>query len=260
MRRPLPILVLVVACSDAPSTVGSQTGGAGRPRPLPAHGTPRKPTTRALLATSTRNVLLDPFVTADGSWGHFVGLLLPGVGTRFAVTLPSRGFVGQAPAGVSAPVATIGPVSAIDASYRGLQLIAPFPGGTTSFDAEVWVSPGDAMLQPVDDAAVAATAFTVALLPNDEPAHAFRLARSGTPIALGGRQWVRFALPTPAPMPQGGWFSIALERGDVSLQVQAPQVTPAAAPAAAGPPPMAPRTEEDHAALRAYVEATRRVP
>ena len=53
-------------------------------------------------------------------------------------------------AGVSAPVASVGPLSKIGHEYDGVQIVAPFPGGSVPFEAQVWVSVGDAARKPVD--------------------------------------------------------------------------------------------------------------
>jgi len=61
-------------------------------------------------------------------------------------------------------------------------------------------------------------------------------------------------------MPQGGWFTIAIDDANATFQLQAPQVTPTAA-GMKGPRPVprtAPRRDEARAALAAYVEITRR--
>jgi len=99
-------------------------------------------------------------------------------------------------------------------------------------------------------------------LPNDLPTQTYPLTRQGAPPRVfAGRQWVRFALAIPAPMPQGGWFSVTIDDVNASFQLQAPEVSPTAAPGPL-PPPLphrAPRTARESAVLKAYAELTHRV-
>jgi hypothetical protein len=240
--------------NEAPSTTPLDRSDGG------VASVPRALASRSLLGTSTRNLLLDPFVTPDLSWGHFVGLLLPGVGTRFDIAIPKRAFISQAPAGVAAPVASVGPTGAFDQASTGVQLIAPIPGGACLFHASVWVAATDPSGAPVEDSAFA-KAIAATLLPNDEPREAYPLARTAdAPLVLAGRRWVKLALPRPVPMPEGGWFSIAITSRSLAVDLQAPEVVPASAPEPPAPAITAVRTADERAALRAYVEVTRRRP
>jgi hypothetical protein len=60
-------------------------------------------------------------------------------------------------------------------------------------------------------------------------------------------------------MPEGGWFSITFDGADRSLDLQAPEVTPALVLGPFPPPTVTGRERHERAALRAYVEATRRL-
>jgi hypothetical protein len=249
------VCVMLSACAEAPDN----------PSVLPHHSplgsatsTPRALTTRSLLGTSTRNLLLDPFVTPDLSWGHFVGLLVPGMDTHPDVMTPKRAYVSQSPAGVAAPVASIGAIKAIDPGSTGVELLAPIPGGACSFDASVWVSAADPEGAPVDDA-LATKAIGASLLPNDEPEHAYPLTKDKE-LVLGGRRWTKLALPNAVRMPRGGWFVIAITSRSISVELQAPEVVPAPPPEPSFAAITALRTSDDIAALRAYIEATRKPP
>jgi hypothetical protein len=249
------VCVVLSACAEAPDNPsaaphGSHVGGAT--------STPRALTSRPLLGTSTRNLLLDPFVTPDLSWGHFVGLLVPGMGAHPDVATPKRAYVSQSPAGVAAPVASIAAIQGIDPGSTGVELLAPIPGGACSFVASIWVSAADPAGAPVDDA-LATKAIGASLLPNDEPDHAYPLVKEKE-LVLAGRRWARLTLPHAVPMPRGGWFVIAITSRNISVELQAPEVVPAPPPGPSLPAIMALRTADDIAALRAYVEATRRAP
>jgi hypothetical protein len=246
---------MLSACAQSPdnTSVAPHHSQAGS-----ATSTPRALTTRPLLGTSTRNLLLDPFVTPDLSWGHFVGLLVPGMGTHPDVVTPKRAYVSQSPEGVAAPVASIGAIQAIDPGSTGVELLAPIPGGACSFDASVWVSAADPAGAPIDDASVT-KAIGASLLPNDEPEHAYPLAKDKE-LVFGGRRWARLTLPNAVRMPRGGWFVIAITSRSISVELQAPEVVPAPPPEPSFAAIMALRTADDIAALRAYVDATRRAP
>src|SRR6185312_3533481 len=234
MSRTTVALLGLAFAGCSPLDVGSSADLDFRPpSPLgadtarPGAAALRTATTRPLLGTSPRNLLLDPFVTGDGSWGHFVGVHLP-IGAPPRAVTPLRSFVSRSPAGVAVPVAALAAAGAGVHGSTSIQLVAPFPGGSDPFDADVWVSAGDAAGDPVAFDGVA-KAVHVALLPNDAPATAFSLVATGTRLLLDGREWVSLALSSPAPLPEGGWFSIAVTDPKVSLQVQAPEVTPTSA-------------------------------
>jgi hypothetical protein len=262
-RLAAPLLVALAGCSPA-DAASSTVGDPRAPAPLaadaarPDSADRRTATTRPLLGTSPQNLLLDPFVTADASWGHFVGVHLP-VGASPRPVTPLRSFVSRSPAGVTVPVAALAAAGAGAPGSTSIQVVAPFPGGSVPFEADVWVSAGNAAGEPVAFDTVAG-AVHVALLPNDAPATAFPLVPTGAPRSLGGRQWVSLALASPAPLPEGGWLSIAVADPKVSLQVQAPEVTPALAAGVGPAPPRRPRTTHDRAAPGAYVEMLRRAP
>ncbi len=269
-----PALLALAACSSpSPSSVGMQDGGpfdagqdaameAGPEAGVEEAGAPiRTATTRPLLATSTQNLLSDPFVTSDTSLGHFVYVVLgPVGGVSYSTYLLDRSFVSQAPAGIAAPVALLGALINVSAAAESAQILAPFAGGTAPFDAQIWASAGDASGNPVAFD-TGGKGLVVSLLPNDLPSKAYPLTVTGAPVVLAGRSWVKLALASPVPMPQGGWFSIAVEDTTTSFQLQAPEVTPAAAALVAGPLPpsrTAPRSDHARTAVAAYGEILRR--
>jgi hypothetical protein len=256
---PALLALALAGCGSSPSAVMGETDGgsdAGSDAGDDGGAVVRKATTRALLPTAVTNLLLDPFVTSDTSLGHFVGVLLPAAAANYVEFTPVRSFVSQAPVGVAGPIAVLAPITTYgEPSATSAQILAPFPGGTASFDAQIWVSAGDAAGMPVPFA-TGGKGFAVSLLPNDTSLPAYPLAVSGTPVELAGREWVLFALATPVAVVQGGWFSIVVDDVKASFQVQAPQVTPAGA--MGGSPRTTPRTERDRVALEAYTALTHR--
>lgn len=236
------------------STGGTSAGTAGTGG-TSGSGPGRTATTRGLLATSTRSVLLDPFTTSDDSWGHFVGFLLPQHVNQFVQVQPARAFVSLSPGGVAAPVASLPTPSSVHSWGTGVQVIAPFPGGSDTFDARIWVSQGDMSGSPVpfDPATV-----TIALFPNDLPSMKYPLSKASSPVSYAGREWVALSVPSPVSMPQGGWFSITLEDPQATVQLQAPEVVPTGM---ASPAPVAnavARSARDSTTLNSYVAVTRR--
>ncbi len=261
-------VLALAGCGSPAGVMGQMDGGTGGTGGSTSDGgvdgggdggVVRTATTRALLPTAVNNLLLDPFATADTSLGHFVGVLLPVVGGNYQDIVPTRSFVSQAPAGVAGPVAIVAPLSTVPnppAPATGGRILAPFPGGTAPYSAQVWVSASDATGAPVPFA-TGGKGITVSLLPNDMSQPAYPLTTSGAPLEIAGREWVLLALATPVPMTQGGWFMIAIDDVSASFQLQAPQVTPAAG-AFMQPPPTAPRTERDRVAVEAYAELAHR--
>jgi hypothetical protein len=262
------LIAVLAACSPVASppspvaglSAGPDAGsGAGRDPGRDAEP-PRTLTTRPLLGTSIQSLLLDPFVTSDRSWGHFVGLAISPESDKIQSFSPLRAFVSLSPAGVSSPVASLPPLDTFGAKAKSAIAIAPFPGGSDPFAAQIQVSAGDASDAPVDFE-TAAGALTVSLLPNDDAAQSFVLVRDGSPPrSLGGRQWVRLALAAPAPMPQGGWFSIAVTEAGFTFQVQAPEVTPTRADGPVSTPLARARHPHHRAALVGYLDAIRHDP
>ena len=276
LSRPLfPALLALASCSSSPTQylmpdAGPEDAGsdAGPTDAGPSDAGPdagddagpplRTATTRPLLGTSVRNLLLDPFVTTDTSLGHFNGLFLPIVGTTYTTLTLRRAFVSQSPAGVTAPVASSGSLSGVDAAATSVEIVAPFPGGSDPLAAQIWVSVGDAQGSPVPFA-TGGKGVAVNLLPNDAPTQTYPLTPDGAPPQVfAGREWVRFAPASPVPMAQGGWFSIVVDDVNASFQLQAPEVTPTAMTGAIPPPKAVPRAARESAVLAGYVEVTRR--
>ena len=221
-------------------------------------GPARTMTRRALLPSSTRSLLLDPFTNADASYGHFVVLVQPRSVPRLQVSMTlERSFVSQSPAGVSAPVASL---TAFTGDVRSAQIVAPFPGGAAPLHAHVWASVGDAAGKPVSFDAVGA-GVTAFLLPNDALTRKYPLTvECGATVMLGGRQWVKLALESPAVMRQGGWLAIAIGDPRISLQLQAPEVAPVTMAGVTGEARAALRTSDDRASIAAYLERVRTGP
>jgi len=256
-----PALLALAGCPSSPHAVMGELDGGSDGGDAGDSGAPvRTATTRALLPTSLENLLLDPFVTADTSLGHFVGLVLPTVGASYQELTAGRAFVSQAPAGVAAPVAVLAALVGYGSPtpVTSGEILAPFPGGTAPFSAQVWVSAGDASGKPVPFA-TGGKGIAVSLLPNDSTLPAYALTVSGAPVELDGREWVLLALATPVAVTEGGWFSIVIDDVNASFQLQAPQVTPATAGAGGGAGPRTtPRTERDREAVAAYAVLTQR--
>jgi len=249
MSRPAFVTFLVLAgCSGG----GDNAGDAGPSKDATAHDGetrdgmgdakeefPEHPirtaTTRALLPTSVENVLLDPFITSDESWGHFVSVN-PGAGGDAAPTFCNalvREVLSQSPIGVSGSV--IFATARAGTSTAGCtEILAPFVGGLASdrFMAQILVSRVDTSGAPVPLSTGAHgldEVVTVTLLPNYLPSDAPQVAypfavTKAAPTTIDGRQWGVLALPEPVALPKGGWFSIHLAGSSGSVFLAAPEV------------------------------------
>jgi hypothetical protein len=268
MKRHLLLLALATAafalpaCSSNDSTNpdGGMPDGGGNGGGMPDGGNHPGPkhklTTRDLLGMPVQNLLLDPFVSTDLSYGHFVDIVFAVGGQSYETGLPDRMFLSRSPSGVALPILSIAPAADIQVGLDKSQVISPFAGGSVPFDAAVWVSAGKGK-KPVTFSE-AAHDLVVTLLPNDKPTSSYPLVVSGKPVDLDGRSWVRLALKSPASMPEGGWFSIVNQSSKWTFEVQAPQVTPSSGKGPFPPPDVIARGDRDGAALAAYVEITRR--
>lgn len=234
----------LAGCGDS-SSHDDMGKGAGAMAPA------RTATERPLLAVPANSLLLDPFVTSNLWWGHFVTVVLPS--SASLSVRPKRAYRSLSPEGVAAPIASVGPFASLGTAGKSVAIVAPFPGGSRPFAAQLWVTAGDAEGAPVafDDGG---KGLTVELLPNDSP-HAYPLVQDGALQIFEGRAWVRLTLPAPVPMPQGGWFSIAIDDPNATFQLQAPQVTPSTATAT---PVARPRRPQAREAIVAYAEALRK--
>jgi hypothetical protein len=184
--------------------------------------------------------LLDPFVTSDTSWGHFVGVVPAVEPAETGGNCPNitREFLSASPIGISAPVVLVSP--AVLASTGCTAIIAPFVGSTEAVSAQIWVSFSDGSgaplsFPPVTDAGAAdVDAFlTVALLANALPSstappssYHFTPA-SSPPTVLSGRPWGLLELATPVAIPEGGWFAITVTNPASGVYLAAPQIVPA---------------------------------
>ena len=261
--------LLVTGCSSGDSQkpdggspdAGMPDGGEGGGQP--DGGQPEvkhELTTRPLLGTSPQNLLLDPLVTTDGSLEHFISLVVLGGGS-YQENQPLRAFQSLSPAGVALPVSDVARPAAIQPGATRLEIVAPMPGSASPLEASVWVSAGDSDKKAVAFS-TAASDFVVALLPNDKPTKTYPLAVSGKPVELGGRSWVKFALPAAVSMPEGGWFSMTTTSVKWTYQVQAPEVVTSTGNDAkpAGEPLVVARDPAEATVLSAYTEIARRHP
>ncbi len=252
----------LAACSsnDTTNPDGGMPDGGGPGGGMPDGGMHPAPkhevTTRDLLGMPANNLLLDPFVSTDLSYGHFVDILFAVGGQSYETGVPDRVFQSSSPSGVALPILALLPAAKVQAGLDENQVISPFAGGSVPFDALVWASASKDK-KPVDFDK-AGHDLSVTLLPNDKPASVYPLAPSGKPVTFAGRSWVKLALKSPVSMPEGGWFSIANTSGTWTFDVQAPQVTPSSAQGPLPPPEVGPRRDRHQAALAAYVEITRR--
>jgi hypothetical protein len=239
---------------------GKPDGGEGGSAPdggSPDGGPPvakHNATTRTLLGgTSTKNLLLDPFVTTDLSLEHFIPLTTHGLDIE-SFRLP-RQILSQAPAGVAFPVAVIPLVGSVGSGIEKLQIIAPIPG-SASITASVWVAAieGD---KPVGFSTAAAD-LVVVLLPNDQPTKSFPLAPIGKPVTLGQTSWVKLELKGATAFSEGGWFSISTTSNKFTFKVQAPEVVPMESAAENVVPDSVARNTGDALAVAKYAEIVHR--
>jgi hypothetical protein len=234
-------------------------------------------TSRSLLPTPVNDLLLDPFITADTSWGHF-RVMVPAVTpaeTGGDCPYIQRELVSASPTGVSGPAVLVNPTS-LPASTGCTAILAPFVGSTETVNAQIWVSLSDSSGAPLpfptatDAGASTVDGFlSVALIPNVLPATAtppnsypLTLTTSAA-VVLAGRSWGRLALASPVAIPDGGWFSITLSNGENGLYLAGPQVVPTAS-AQVAPRPGAlagrPITEAERGAVLQYGRLIRSRP
>jgi hypothetical protein len=262
----------LLGCGSA----GSGTSGDAGSRDAPADrgdagdGAIRTLTTRPLLPTTPNDLLLDPFITSDESWGHFRAVI-PATDPDETVgdcPLLSRQILSASPTGVSAPAILVNP-AVLSASTGCTSILAPFAGSTEPVHAQIWVSLSDSSGNPVSFPPAAAAGqktldgtLTVALLPNALPSGAtlpsFPLEPSGPPVTLAGREWGQLALPTAVPIPKGGWFAITLKNPDAALYLAGPQVVPTGS--GVGPIRSRPMTGDEEGAVLQYSRQPERHP
>ena len=202
-------------------------------------GPVRTLTTRALLPTPVNSLLMDPFVTADESWGHFRAVVpsIDPADTGGDCPYIARELMSASPVGISAPTLLVSP-TVLPPSYGCTAILAPCVGSSETVSAQLWVSVLDATGAPVgstDGGAAGVDAYlSVALLPNSLPSGptqpSYPLTLSSTaPVAIGGKVWVVLELASPVAMPDGGWFSITIVKTDAQLYFAGPEVVPTAA-------------------------------
>jgi hypothetical protein len=226
----------------------------------------RVATTRGLLPTSVQNLLLDPFVTYDESWGHFDQV--DPVTDGFCAPIV-REILSQSPVGVAGAVAKV--------SVQGhcTEILAPFPGAAKgSASAEMWISLSDATGAPLPfpSAHDLDGVIKVELLPNYLPSQtpqtvyplevvsASPIAPSDggpLPVTIAGRQWGLVAA-SRVSLPQGGWFVITLVNPTDSFYLAGAEVVASDLVSLARPRARL-VTDGDRASTKAYGEVVRRL-
>ena len=258
------------ATRDHQSVPDARNDSVGDAPGVPDEG-PRALTTRALLPTPVNSLLLDPFITYDGSWGHFNAVAPGSDPAATTVCAPlTREIFGASPVGISAPVVFMSPYASTECKV----ILAPFSGSTEPVNAQVWVSLTDASGNPiafpsvtdagVSDGGVAMidSFVSVALLPNSFPptsappsSYPF-VPLPLAPVTFAGRQWGLLGLQIPVAVPQGGWFAIVLMRPTAALYLQAPEIVPTTSAGqvvhGAGVAPSRPMTNVERGAIGAY--------
>ncbi len=261
-------LACALSVSSTLLIVGCQSSGDGRPAPLAEKApggsdasmltTPdasaedasgdiydasidRSMISRELLPTAVNNLLLDPFITSDVSWGHFRAVVPAVDPAETGADCPNltREFLSASPIGISAPVVLVN-TAVLPASMGCTAITAPFVGSTEAVSAQIWVSLSDGSGAPLPfppapgaGGASIDTFLAVALLPNVLPdaappaSYPFSVA-STPPTSISGRQWGLLELATPVSLPEGGWFAITLKNPTGGLFLAAPQIVPAA--------------------------------
>ena len=201
----------------------------------------RTMTTRTLLPTPVNNLLLDPFITSDTSWGHFRAVVPAVNPAETGGDCPSitREFLSASPIGISAPVVLVSQ-AVLPASTGCTAIISPFVGSTEAVSAQIWLSFSDASGAPLSFPPVTSSgaanvdAFvTVALVANALPSSttapaSYRFTPASTPpTVISGRPWGLLELASPVAIPEGGWFAITITNPTTTVYLAAPQVVPA---------------------------------
>jgi len=206
---------------------------------------------RSLYGTSPRNLLLDPFVTGDRSWGHFISFFLGSPSEHFA--LP-RTFESASPTGMAAPIVLLAAGGGgSDAGSRPARVVTPVLGGGGTFSASLWLSASDASGAPVPFASVS-TRVAVAVF---DPTGVTKVVLAPDPSAtktIGGREWTLLRASTLS-LPHGGWFQAQVTDLTYSWRLAGPELVadqPAPPRQLRRPAAVVPATDEDRAAIVAY--------
>jgi hypothetical protein len=268
---PIASSAFVLACKGrAPSTTTDAGRDAASDDASDARSDApvRVATTRGLLPTSVENLLLDPFVTADQSWGHFAAA---NPKTDKVCDVLNRTLMSQSPVGIAGVVVT--------ASVKGgcTEILAPLSGASKgSVNAQVWISLSDAtgapLPFPMNDDELDAS-IQVALVPNFLPSQAPQVVYplgavsvspvspadgAALPLTIAGRQWGLVAL-SGAPLTQGGWLVISLVSTESSFLLAGPEVVPTLT-VSLSRPHSRPMAEADRAAISSYQHSVRHHP
>jgi hypothetical protein len=283
MRRPVawPALIAMLiasstfglACQGSNPTATTDAGRDGA-REDASDARPDAPvrvaTTRGLSPTSVENLLLDPFVTSDQSWGHFVAA---NPRADKVCDVLDRTLMSQSPVGIAGVV--------VSAAVKGscTEILAPLSGASKgSVDAQVWISLSDATGAPLPfpmndlDASI-----KVALMPNYLPTQAPQVVYpleavsvspispadgATVPLTIAGRQWGLVAL-SGAPLTQGGWLVISLVSTEGSFLLAGPEVVPTLTVSLSRPhsrPHSRPMADADRAGISSYERTARHHP
>jgi hypothetical protein len=275
-------LVSSLGCGSSPS---DQSHDGGSPRDAASDqsadakaagdGAVRQLTSRPLLPTPVNNLLLDPFITSDTAWGHFLAVV-PAANpdqTTDACPFITRELMSESPIGISGPTVLVNS-TVLPPSTGCTAILSALVGSSEPVHAEIWVSLSDASGNPLpfppatdDGVKVLEGLVTVALLPNSLPSSAALPAYPLEPttaagtgrVTIAGREWGQLGLPSPVSIPKGGWFSILVKNLDQGLLLAAPQVVPVGgsgskwgADPALGPARMRPMTVLERGAIGQY--------
>jgi hypothetical protein len=265
---PALFFIAVVSCDgSSPALRGDASTTDGSPPDVgsdvgPEAGTGSAPlrtrTLGSLFPTSKENLLLDSFLSAGDSWGHFRTIKAPTGSERIQrCGTQLLELMSQAPAGVAGPVLVADASPGTD-SEGCTQILAPFSGASSQrVKAQIWVSlssqNGDPLPFPSGTVAIGKH-LEVAILPNalpTDPLAAALLFEGSTPKVIAGREWVLMSLKAPGSLTMGGWFSITLVDTSEVFLFTAPEVVPTTL-VALTEPPRRPMTGADRALMLEY--------
>jgi hypothetical protein len=197
---------------------------------------PRTLVHRALRATPVDDLLIDPFVTGDDAWGHFI-LVDPAGEDSAASNLCeplAREVLSASPGGVAGASILVNPVT--NPANQGCSaLLASVIGSAAPVSAQIWISLDDSEGNPTGlDPAALDQVVAVSLIANPLPGatagapESYPLAVSEPLLTVGGRTWAHLTTRGTATLPQGGFFSVTFVSSEPSLHLGSPGVAPVA--------------------------------
>lgn len=236
----------------APPAVTSDSGVEDTPSPPPV----RTLKTATLLPGSSKNLLLDPFFSANSpEWGHFFASF----GSGGSSTPFDRRVFGASPGGVGAPIAILKDPAATDTRSKALTFMSSFLGGPGPYQAHIWASSSNAAGEPRAFPAETAAFRVTITAAIGASGSAFDLVRDeGSRTTFGDREWFMFAAKIDASITGGGFFNVRCGTTGGSFQVTLPEIVPTSL---LGPGTMSleraavarPMDEEERAMARAYM-------